>query len=115
MSNILSKEFWTQLRTTTRARGDGKGMCADWCEDALKDPDIQLVFHEEQAVLGEIQIDQYATSLLVHHWLEGIVKGRRYVADGTAGQFTQEHIEGFYDFIDKAPESLKVIYQRDAT
>lgn len=114
MSSILNKEHWMHLRASTRVHGIGKGMCEDWCEDALKDPEVKAVFHEE-ALTWESQIDQYATLVLSHHWLEGNVKGRRYVADGTAGQFTEEYSEGFYNFIDEAPERLKVIYQREPT
>lgn len=114
MSNILHKEFWTSLRKGTRVRGDGKGWCEEWCEDALKDRKVRRTFHQEQ-LTWESQIDQYATSILSHHWLEGRVKGKRFVADGTAGQFSAEHNEGFYDYVEKAPERLKVIYQKKVT
>jgi hypothetical protein len=105
---LKSEGFWKNLRKKTRVKGTGKGQCESWCQDALQDEEVAASFKPQKAELGETQIDQYATSVLVHHWLES----DGFVADGTAGQFDSELEEGYYGLSEKAPISIKKIYSR---
>lgn len=106
--DILNQNYWLELRTHTRVNGQvGNLKCMDWCEDVLKKaPGFKLVSVE----VGDIQIDQYATSILSHHWLEINQDGHTFIADGTAGQFDSKFPDGYYGDLENAPETLKLIY-----
>ncbi len=109
MESINDSNYWILLRKSTRVNGKiGKGQCCDWCEDALQKKDVAQGFTHQVAELGEIQIDQYATSVLEHHWLEQ----DGFIADGTAGQYDLEYPEGYYGLLDKAPDRLKEVYTK---
>jgi hypothetical protein len=84
--------------------------CTDWVEDVF--PKV-LGFTKRVALIGDIQIDQYATSNLFHHWLENKQDGRVFIADGTAGQFDSQFSEGYYGFLENASIKLREIYVKD--
>jgi hypothetical protein len=106
---ILDTDYWLSIRSDkTGVTGAGKGQCKDWCRDVLEIDEIASNFTHQVAELGTIQIDQYATSILVHHWLEM----DDFIADGTAGQFESEYENGYYGPFDKAPDKLKVVYSK---
>ena len=103
----MNRDFWISLRENTRVRGKiGKGQCLEWCMDALQHQEVAGNFQLHMAVLEEIQIDQYALSVLVHYWLK---KGD-YLADGTAGQYDPEYPEGYYGPSDAVPAVLREVY-----
>lgn len=103
---LRDQSFWKELRKKTRVKGDGKGQCEDWCRDALQDEAVASCFMIQKAEMGTIQIDQYATSILVHYWLEA----GGFIADGTAGQFDPEYEDGFYGLFREASDLLKHVY-----
>lgn len=109
-NNIYDRGFWINLRIQTRVNGQlGVLRCTDWCEDALTKVSG---FIERSVVVGDVQIDQYATSQLSHHWLERIEDEQVFIADGTAGQFDLQFPDGYYGTLDDAPLKLKLIYQK---
>jgi len=110
---LFSRDYWFSLRTNTRVNGQtGRLRCPWWCEDVLQNEEVSQVFVRKTADLGDIQIDQYATSRLSHHWLEAEHNGERFIADGTAGQFDPQYPDGFYGTFEQAPDSLKQIYSK---
>ena len=111
--NIFNIDFWLSLRKRTRVNGTvGRSNCKDWCHDALRDPDVARTFTEQIAELGDIQIDQIATSVLVHHWLEALKGSTTFAADGTAGQYDTNYPDGYYGPVDEAPPVLRDVYSK---
>ena len=103
----MNKDFWVSLREKTRVGGKiGQGQCLEWCLDALQNKEVAANFQLRMAVLEEIQIDQLATSVLVHYWLEK----EGFLADGTAGQYDPEYPEGYYGPSDAVPAILRDVY-----
>ena len=95
--------FGKRLDMKRALGGVGQGQCEDWVRDVLGKPEIAQLFHEEIAELGDIQIDQYATSVLRHCWLS-INNGTGFVADVTAGQYESSYMEGYYGLLNEAPD-----------
>lgn len=106
---IFDKSYWLSSRKAIK--GNGQGHCKDWCEGVLKEEKVAQMFSVQRANLGKIQIDQYATSILVHYWLE-TKDDIPFIVDGTAGQFDPQYPEGYYGPIDQASHKLKEIYSR---
>lgn len=110
MERIIETEFWLLIREGTRVNGGvGACQCEGWCKDVLENENVANEFTPATAELGEIQIDQYATSILTHNWLE---RGDGFITDGTAGQFDPEYPEGYYGYPNNAPDKLKAIYAK---
>jgi hypothetical protein len=98
---------WKEIRQNTRVNGIGRLQCEWWCEDAQN----YLPGYTLKVVkVGTIQIDQYATSILRHFFLQKKEGGKIMIADGTAGQFDSNYPEGYYGPVEEAPDSLKTIY-----
>jgi hypothetical protein len=111
--NIFSANFWFSLRSSTRvANGNGSLRCDHWCEDALANPVVARIFVMQSARLGDVQIDQYATSYLDHYWLEAYLARTIFVADGTAGQFDPRFPAGYYGLLNRASAQLKEVYSK---
>ena len=110
-NQYLHREFWLELRRKTGVSGDGRGICDNWCQEALK---ILKGYNFEDAFLQKAASLKgvVRNGLHYHEWLEADKNGRRYIADGTADQIDPRFADGFYGFLEEAPETLRPVYSK---
>jgi len=107
-SDFFNEGYWMELRKLTRVKGIGKNECDDWVYDVLRHwqkENVQHIFQRASAkrFLGGFYFGK-------HSWLEAIVSERRFIADGTAGQYDDSYPLGFYGWLDDAPPKVKEFY-----
>jgi len=107
-----AERFWLNLRNQLGFNGKlGRGYCSLWCDWTLDFLPPNLGFRKETAYRGECE-GLRQTRAGFHSWLQKVQNERRFIADGTAGQFIDDerYQNGFYGWIEEAPEELIEIY-----
>lgn len=111
--NLFDAEYWLGIRKRVPSYNLKKNRCIPYslCAAVLIDDDtpsnnFEMKLSEDTGVLKD-------TGFLIHMWLESFQKEKRFVVDGHAGFLDFSYPDGFYGFIENAPEKLRKIY--DAT
>lgn len=113
--SIATQAFWLGLRSRTSANGKiGKGLCNKWAAEVLAILDNEISEHE----MKPYRLDAISLKLLgdigthFHEWIELRELGRRFIADGTAGQIDERFLRGYYGPIENVPadSDLKKVY-----
>ena len=120
-----TEEFWLKLRDQRLSRDDvGRNCCGYWCDDTLSRLPEGLDFERETVYIDFATEIIYrggfssvsTNRVLGHVWLQKVQNGRTFVADGTAGQLTDDERckSGFYGWLEDAPEELAQLRLYDA-
>ena len=107
--DYYSELYWKKLFTALKLKSSWV-LCEDWCTAALEQDGVSEKFTKVEANFGTLLVKDGWPVNAVHYWLESEVKGRIFIADGTAGQYEAKYPSGFYGFLDEAPTKLKEIY-----
>lgn len=106
--DFFSEDYWINLRRFTSVTGLGKKQCENWVQDVLKIWNVNNVKNLFHGVIVKRYIIGFYHGR--HAWLETIVDGKRYIADGTAGQYDESFPLGFYGWLENAPSKPKEFY-----
>ncbi len=112
---VLDKDYWTGIVKTADELYQSvfnTGLCAVWCQLALKqlkEDGLEGGFVQNASTNSPV-LDR--TGLRFHTWVERTSEdGKRFIADGTAGQIDSSYKDGFYGSAEEAPESLRELYR----
>ena len=122
--NYFSRDSWLKIREETgfgeRVRRSstpegkaGRAHCyrwVEWMHQLIKNPDFKFNSARTTGKSGEFVRKKF--DLNDHVWLEAMTDdGKRYIADGTAGQSDPNYFDGFYGTFDEASHVLQRIYE----
>ncbi|MBI1935002.1 hypothetical protein HYS31_01040 [Candidatus Woesearchaeota archaeon] len=120
LEKALSKDYWLALKRIPEVKSAIEirhcyswiraaicAISADGLQDKFKVGGIQDLRDFDK---GNILHENFG--IWQHVWLEAQTKDGLYITDGTAGQLDSSYPDGFYGFVEDAPEKLRMVYAR---